>query len=51
VAVGNRYIVEKGLKAGDQVVTHGNETLPPGAAVRVLSGASPSANAEQTKTN
>ena len=51
VAVGNRYIVEKGLKARDQVVTHGNETLPPGAAVRVLSGASPSANAEQTKTN
>ncbi len=51
VAVGNRYIVEKGLKAGDQVVTHGNETLPPGAAVRILSGASPSANAEQTKTN
>ena len=51
VAVGNRYIVEKGLKAGDQVVTHGNETLPPGATVRILSGASPSANAEQTKTN
>ena len=51
VAVGNRYIVEKGLKAGDQVVTHGNETLPPGAAVRILSGASPSAKAEQTKTN
>ena len=37
-AVGNRYIVEKGLKAGDLVVTHGNETLPPGAAVHILSG-------------
>ncbi|CAN0415617.1 unnamed protein product, partial [Discosporangium mesarthrocarpum] len=44
VAVGNRYIVEKGLKAGDQVVTHGNETLPPGAAVRILSGPAPRAN-------
>jgi len=50
-AVGNRYIVEKGLSAGDIVVTHGNETLPPGAAVRVLSGAAPNANAEKTQTN
>lgn len=44
VAVGNRYIVKKGLKAGDQVVTHGNETLPPGAVVRILTGGSPPAN-------
>ena len=51
VAVGNRYIVEDGLKAGDIVVTHGNETLPPGAAVRVLSGTAPRANAEQNQTN
>ena len=50
-AVGNRYIVETGLSAGDVVVTHGNETLPPGAAVRVLSGAAPNANAEKTPTN
>lgn len=50
-AVGNRYVVTKGLKAGDQVVTHGNETLPPGAAVRVLAGPSPSVNAESNKTN
>lgn len=39
-AVGSRYIVTKGLKAGDMVVTHGNETLPPGAAVRILNTAS-----------
>lgn len=51
VAVGSRYIVKKGLKAGDQVVTHGNETLPPGAAVRILSGGSPPANGVQPKTN
>ena len=51
VAVGNRYIVKTGLKAGDQVVTHGNETLPPGAAVRILSMASPPANVDQPKTN
>ena len=51
VAVGNRYIVENGLSAGDVVVTHGNETLPPGAAVRVLSGPAPNANAEKTQTN
>lgn len=38
-AVGSRYIVTKGLKAGDTVVTHGNETLPPGAAVRILNRA------------
>lgn len=50
-AVGNRYIVEKGLKAGDQVVTHGNETLPPGVAVRILTGGPPRANGPQTKTN
>ena len=50
-AVGNRYIVENGLSAGDVVVTHGNETLPPGAAVRVLSGPAPNANAEKTQTN
>lgn len=51
VAVGNRYIVTKGLKAGDQVVTHGNETLPPGAAIRILGDGSPRANAKQTQTN
>ena len=51
VAVGNRYIVEKGLKAGDVVVTHGNETLPPGAAIRILTGGSPRANGEPTQTN
>lgn len=51
VAVGNRYIVEKGLKAGDVVVTHGNETLPPGAAIRILTGGSPRANGEQAQTN
>lgn len=51
VAVGNRYIVKKGLKAGDQVVTHGNETLPPGAAVKILTGGSPRANGEQKQTN
>ncbi|MFT5488118.1 MAG: RND family efflux transporter MFP subunit [Paracoccaceae bacterium] len=51
VAVGNRYIVEKGLKAGDVVVTHGNETLPPGAQVRILTGGSPRANGEKTQTN
>lgn len=50
-AVGNRYIVTKGLKAGDQVVTHGNETLPPGASIRILSGGSPGANGKQTQTN
>lgn len=50
-AVGNRYVVINGLKAGDQVVTHGNETLPPGADVRVLTGAAPRANAERSQTN
>jgi RND family efflux transporter MFP subunit len=50
-AVGNRYVVMKGLKAGDQVVTHGNETLPPGAPVRVLTDPSPRVNAGSNKTN
>jgi RND family efflux transporter MFP subunit len=50
-AVGNRYVVTKGLNAGDQVVTHGNETLPPGAPVRVLTGPAPRANSETKKTN
>ena len=51
-AVGNRFVVKKGLKAGDQVVTHGNETLgAPGTPVRILSSKSPSANIERRKTN
>ncbi|HCH56792.1 MAG TPA: hypothetical protein DEV64_06850 [Rhodospirillaceae bacterium] len=51
-AVGNRFVVTKGLKAGDQVVTHGNETLgAPGTPVRILSSKSPSANIERRKTN
>ena len=51
-AVGNRFVVTKGLKAGDQVVTHGNETLgAPGTPVRILSSKSPSANIERDKTN
>ena len=51
-AVGNRFVVKKGLKAGDQVVTHGNETLgAPGTPVRILSSKSPSANIERGKTN
>tara|TARA_B100000686_G_scaffold354033_1_gene462266 strand:+ start:1099 stop:2472 length:1374 start_codon:yes stop_codon:yes gene_type:complete len=41
-AVGNRFVLLKGLKVGDNVVTHGNETLPPGAAVHVLANPSPS---------
>lgn len=47
VAVGNRYVVLDGLKVGDQVVTHGNETLPPGADVRILTSAAPTGS----KTN
>ena len=43
-AVGNRFVVVKGLKPGDTVVTHGNETMPPGTPVRVLTTASPSAS-------
>ncbi len=35
-AVGNRYVVLSGLRPGDQVVTHGNEALPPGSNIRVL---------------
>ncbi len=35
-AVGNRYVVLSGLKAGDRVITYGNEGLPPGAVVRVI---------------
>ena len=35
-AVGNRYVVLSGLQPGDQVVTHGNEALPPGSNIRVL---------------
>ena len=42
-AVANRYIVLAGLKQDDVVVTHGNETLPPGAVVRILSGPAPNA--------
>ena len=34
-AVGNRYAVVSGLQAGDVVVSHGNETLPPGSAVEI----------------
>ncbi len=50
-AVGNRFVVVEGLNEGDQVVTHGNETLPPGTAVRVLTSASPKVNLERGKTN
>jgi RND family efflux transporter MFP subunit len=38
-AVGNRFIVVSGLQPGETVVTHGNETLPPGTEVRILEGA------------
>ena len=38
-AFGNRFIVVSGLQAGETVVTHGNETLPPGTEVRILEGA------------
>ena len=41
VAVGSRFVVLRGLKPGDQVVTHGNETLPPGAEIRILTGVPP----------
>ncbi|MEX2454630.1 MAG: hypothetical protein WD470_07995, partial [Rhodospirillaceae bacterium] len=37
-AVGSRFIVLSGLEAGDSVVTHGNETLPPGAEIRLFEG-------------
>lgn len=50
-AVGGRYVVISGLKAGDRVVTHGNETLPPGTAVRILTDVVPRAAAKQDKTN
>jgi RND family efflux transporter MFP subunit len=50
-AVGNRYVVQKGLKAGDRVVTHGNETLPPGAAIRILSDTAPRVETTRSKTN
>ena len=51
-AVGNRFVVTKGLKAGDQVVTHGNETLgAPGTPVRILTSKSPGANIERGTTN
>ena len=42
-AVGQRYVVHTGLKLGDKVVTHGNETLPPGATVRILTSPPPNA--------
>ncbi len=35
-AIGNRFIVLSGLKAGDKVITYGNEALPPGADVNVI---------------
>ncbi len=35
-AVGNRMEIVQGLKAGDMVVTRGNERLRPGQAVRIL---------------
>ncbi len=35
-AIGNRFIVLSGLKAGDKVITYGNEALPPGADVSVI---------------
>ena len=35
-AVGSRYVVLSGLRPGDQVVTHGNEALPPGSNIRIL---------------
>ncbi len=35
-AVGNRYIVLSGLKPGDVVVVQGNEGLPPGSRIRIL---------------
>lgn len=50
-AVGNRYVVLKGLKPGDRVVTHGNETLPPGAPVRILDSAAPRVDAKSSNTN
>lgn len=47
-AVGGRFVVLKGLKTGDQVVTHGNETLPPGTKVNVLKGPAPSVGPTST---
>lgn len=35
-AAGDRYVVLAGVGAGDRVITHGNEGLPPGSAVRVV---------------
>ena len=50
-AVGGRYVVLDGLKAGEEVVTHGNETLPPGTAVEILTDASPRASAAPKAAN
>ena len=44
-AVGNRFVVVSGLSTGDTVVTHGNETLPPGSAIRLYDDAPPTGGA------
>ena len=50
-AVGHRYVVRAGLKQGDKVVTHGNETLPPGAVVKILTSPSPNAAFSSNRAN
>ena len=50
-AVGSRFVVLDGLKAGDEVVTHGNETLPPGTDVTVLTGPAPGVKPAAQPTN
>jgi RND family efflux transporter MFP subunit len=50
-AVGSRYVVMNGLKVGDQVVTHGNETLAPGSPVKILKSSAPRADARSGRTN
>ena len=40
-AVGGRYIVLSGVQTGDRVVINGNEGLPPGSPIRILSDLSP----------
>lgn len=50
-AVGNRFIVISGLAPGDTVITHGNETLPPGTAIRLFEDAPRSGDAPKPQTS
>jgi membrane fusion protein (multidrug efflux system) len=47
-AIGDRWLVTKGLNAGDRVIVEGGERLRPGASVRAVPFAGPAGNVPET---